>query len=196
MFGEGKIRSGHAKLILIGKASAVIGELNLKDEKAYHIDVMLDLHATDKRRDCMERPGISRVFREFKRRSKDDSDGPWESFFGKSRANVFKDAVSKDDRIFHEMQHLQVYLLDPESALELELRRWADPESDEGTKKASLAIAVELLWALTKDPEPKDGDKRRYIRRWKNMNVSGASIKKAEPLFFERYHGRFVMADN
>lgn len=193
LFGEEKIRTGRAKLILIGKASAVIGKLDLGDEKPYHIDVMLDLRATDKRRDCMTRPEISRVFREFKMPPKDDSTGPWESFFRQSRADVFANAVPKGTPVFAGI-HLQVYLLDRQSALELELRRWEDPKSDEGTRKASLAIAVGLLWRSTEQQKSDRDGKKPYIRPWKDVDVSDASINKVEGIFLQRHRSKLSNA--
>lgn len=158
------------------------------EEKPYHIDVMLDLPAKDERRDCMKRQEISRVFREFKKPDRDDNEGTWNSFFRhQGRAGVFDDAVPAAKPIFPEMQHLRVYLLDPRHALRLELRRLADPDSDQGTKKASLDIAREILWGLTKNPESGSGGKRIYVRPWNNVDVPEASIKEVEDHFCARY---------
>lgn len=179
--------SGPARLILIGKASAEMMGLKTT-EKAYHIDVMLDLRATGERlvqiRQCMKQAG---VFREFDR-PEEDTKKAWKTFFGTSahRAVLFSDVAGKGKCVSNK-KHLRAHVMDTDRALEFELRRMADRASDQRTKDTSLNIAA-ALWGMRQR-----GDKLhnrsncqdlRYIRA--DSCVPGDSITAVENLYKHR----------
>lgn len=176
--------SGPARLILIGKASAEMMGLKTT-EKAYHIDVMLDLQATGERlvhiRQCMKQAG---VFREFDR-PEEDTKKAWKTFFGTSahRAVVFNEVAGKGKCVSNK-KHLKAYVMDTDRALEFELRRMADRGSNQRTRDISLNTAA-ALWAIRQR-----GDKLhnrsncqdlKYIRA--DAGVPGDSITAVENLY-------------
>lgn len=115
--------------------------------KVDHIDVMLDGGQRGEQiSQCVEK---MRVFREFDKQEQDATKACG-TFFGTSAHRaVFLNDVALPTRCVFKKKHLKVYVMDPERALEFELRRWADPDNDQ-PKEISLEIAVAHLWGMKK----------------------------------------------
>ncbi|KAG6365416.1 hypothetical protein INS49_007027 [Diaporthe citri] len=159
---------GQARLILLGKASVKIMGLETKEnpQKVYHIDVMLEGGQRGEQvRQCVE---SMRVFREFDKQEQDTTKA-CETFFGTTahRAVVLND-VFRGRKCVSNKKHLEVYVMDTKRALEFELRRWADPDSDDSIQHASVNIAVALLGGLIKQGLKLQGrssfQEMRYIK--------------------------------
>lgn len=156
-------RSGPARLILLGKASAEITGLKT-DEKVYHIDVMLDGGERAKQiRQCVARMG---VFREFDK-PEQDATKAFRTFFGTGahRAVVLND-VARDGKCVFNKKHLKAYVMDSERAFEFELRRMADPGNDKQETSKNIAEAIlKGKIALGCTPPSRDSCRNlRYIR--------------------------------
>jgi hypothetical protein len=188
---------GHpAKLILVGKSSAEMMKLEKpkdapEDLTAYHIDMVLDLPATDERRKCMRNEGIFKVFREFDKPepSRPHSTEAWESFFGPNRATVLGEIAHAGERVY-KTAHLQVYLMKETRALEFELIRMDNPDNDQSTRRASLSIIVALLFSRTQEHRDKTYKSWRSITSAGGSRIPDASIKDVEDLFMKRYGER------
>lgn len=115
-------------------------------EKVYHIDVMLDGGERGRRvRQCMVKE-----FREFDEQDQNATKA-CRTFFGTSshRADVFRD-VTRECKCVFEKDHLKVYVMNHDRAVEFELRRWADAGNDKRIEDTSLDIAVAIIWARKK----------------------------------------------
>lgn len=173
---QSETSSDPARLILIGKASAEITALKIT-EKAYHIDVVLDLRDTDERlaliRRCMRQARVFREFYELKKTS--------ETFFGTNehRGEVFDDVVGENKSV-HKGKHLEAYVMDPERAFEFELRRWAEEGSDENITSIKIALAIWRGNTASRDKAPSCSSPiwryLRYIRA--DTHVPEISVRK------------------
>lgn len=179
---EMKTRGSPARLILVGKASAEMMKLEKPEDTeyltAYHIDVVLDLEDTGEEiRRCMAK---GKVFREFDKPLEHDGTKARKGFFGTNahRAEVLRDAAREGKRIFPEIRHLQVYLMDLSPAFEFELRRMPALTSDKHAFESSLNIAMAILWPLTDHGhKPLSRNKCRGMRRIRrDDNVPDSSI--------------------
>ncbi|KAG8161517.1 hypothetical protein KVR01_008504 [Diaporthe batatas] len=192
------------RVILIGKSATEIMQLEDR-EQAYHIDVILDLPAGDKLRECMRHSNIIKLFREFDQPPEPPREPhavapPRNSFFGpteQARAKALGCIIDKESHVLDNIAkwaHLKVYLMSRSRALRFELGRLAHPDVDEKTKRASGNLVVRLLWG---DPRNRtQAGRGQTYKGWRNsLEMEDGSpvpdvdalIRKVERLFKERY---------
>lgn len=201
-----KFKNPHpARVILIGKASAEVMELDDREE-AYHID-LIHLDGGDELRSCMKHDSTFNAFREFDKpteppRSPHSAAPPYRSFFGtnkQARATALRAIVENDSlsKCILKKAHLQVYLMRRPRALRFELARMAHPEIDEKMRQASGNLVVRLLWhEIQKRAEA--GGARTYLEWSSSLKMednspvpgAGAFVGKVVRLFRERYGER------